>query len=163
MGRFWGQENKAYRDMQVVLTILALNFLIPSISYLFAPSTALEQFLRVGRLLGGADYPVTEQSHIWRVLAFSDVFTLGFACVWIQLDVRRNAPAIPVFAVLKGVGALGFLWVWMFELRYPLFLAAFALDSVSATALVFFCRRALRSLEASKTPSDALVPRPLWS
>ena len=37
----------AYRNFQIVFTVLTLNFVIPALSYTFAPREAMEQFLAV--------------------------------------------------------------------------------------------------------------------
>ncbi|MEK6608033.1 MAG: hypothetical protein AABZ30_10260 [Myxococcota bacterium] len=160
LARFWRQENRRYRDMQLALTPLTLNFLIPSLTYFFAPESALAQFRAMAGMLGGGDFPHAEQSDLWRVLASANVFTLGVICLLLQLDVRRFAAVIPVFAVLKGFAALGFLWVWAVETRYPLFLAAFFLDAASVVIVAWFAGRAARSLGVTPSPSDdRLVPR----
>src|SRR5438105_1110892 len=119
--RFFRQENRAYRDMQIVLTLLTLNFLIPSFGYFFAPATALARFRAIGSLFG-ATYPLSEESHLWRVLAAGNVFTLAFLCFLLQLNARRFGLAILIFVVLKGYSALGFLYVYLVALRYPVFL-----------------------------------------
>lgn len=157
---FWRQENAAYRNMQVAFTLLTLNFVVPSIGYFFTPETAFAQFLSIGRMLGGIDYPLREESHLWRVLAAGNVFTLGFICFLLQLNVRRFAAAIPVFAVLKSFSALGYLWVFLFEVPYRLFLVVFFWDALAVFLVVFLGTRALRALERMGPDGPArLVPR----
>lgn len=157
IGRFFGQRNRAYRDMQLVLGFLTLNFLIPSLGYAFTPDVAMAQFRSIGKLLGADEYPLSEQSHVWRVLASGNVFTLAFLCFILQLDVKRFAPVIPVFVVLKSWSAVGYLIVWLIALRYPVFLAVFFWDGLAVFLVVFFCRRALRAIE--KDGTEGLVPR----
>ena len=133
--------------MQVVFGLLAVQFILPSLSYLFAPEVALAQAETIGRLLGGGDYPMAgEQGYIFRVLAAGNVFTLGFLCLLMLLDMRRNHPLIPVFVVLKGFSALAYLYVYLLKLRYPLFLGVFFWDGLAVFLVVFFGRRAHRAL-----------------
>ena len=160
LSRFWRQEIPAYRDLQLGLGFLTLNFLIPSFSYFFAPDLAIEQFRKLGALLGGIESPVAEQSHVWRVLAAGNVFTLGFLCLLLQLNVKRFAGVVPAFAVLKSYSALGYLYVFLFVLPYRLFAAIFLWDGLAVFLVLFLSRRALRAIE-TKGPGaeEKLVPR----
>jgi len=54
--RFWPQPNKAYRDFQIVYSVLTLNFLFPSLVYAFDPVSAIHQLERIGMLRGGGEY-----------------------------------------------------------------------------------------------------------
>ncbi len=155
--RFWQQPCKDYRNFQIVFTLLTINFIFPALSYFFAPDLALAQFRSLAALLGGGTYPLPEQSYIWRVLASSNVFTLGFICLLLQLDLPRFRAAIPVFVVLKGYTALGFLYVFLFQLHLPLFLAITLWDGLAVFLFLFLGRRALRSIENEMV----LIPRPL--
>lgn len=158
--RFWRQEIPAYRDLQLALTFLTLNFAIPSFSYFFAPELAIDQFRKLGSLLGGIDYPVSEQSHVWRVLAAGNVFTLAFLCFLLQLNVRRFRAIVPAFAVLKSYSALGYLYVFLLVLPYRLFAAIFLWDGLAVFLVVFLSRRALRAIEARGEGAESvLVPR----
>jgi hypothetical protein len=156
IGKFLRQPNRPYRDMQVALGFLTLNFLVPSLGYAFAPDLSVAQFQQAGKLLGGGDYPFTEQSYLWRVLASGNVGTLAFLCFLLMLDVRRFAPVVPVFVVLKGWSAVGYLLVFLTSLHYPLFLAVFFWDGLALFLVVFMTRRALRAIE--KDGSEGLVP-----
>src|SRR5262245_44337745 len=112
------------RVMQVLFVALAIQFIVPSLSYLFTPDLAISQAQGIGSLLGGSAYPAgREGGPIFRVLAAGNVFTLGVLCLLMAYDLRRYHPLIPVFAVLKGFSAVGYLYVYLAELRYPLFLA----------------------------------------
>lgn len=136
------------RVMQVIFGLLAVQFILPSLSYLFTPALALGQAEALGRLLGGGAYPLaTEGGPLFRVLAAGNVFTLGVLCLLMLLDMRRYHPLIPVFVVLKGFSALGYLYVYLHELRYPLFLAAFFWDGLALFLVVFFGRRAFQALK----------------
>jgi hypothetical protein len=161
LARFWRQDVKAFRDLQVVLTLLTLNFLIPSFSYFFAPDLAIEQFRKLGHILGGADYPLAEQSHVWRVLAAGNVFTLGFLCFLLQLNVKRFAPVVPAFVVLKSYSALGYLYVFLFLLPYRLFFAIFLFDGLAVFLVVVFSRRALRAIAAGGPGAERALFPPL--
>ena len=157
--RFWRQEIRAYRDLQLALGFLTLNFLIPSFSYFFAPDLAFDQFKKLGALLGGVEYPLAEQSHLWRVLAAGNVFTLGFMCLLLQLNVKRFAPIVPAFVVLKAYSALGYLYVFLFLVPYRLFAAVFVWDGIAVCLVFFLSRRALREIAARGPDAErTLVP-----
>lgn len=132
--------------MQGVFGLLALTFLLPSLTYFFAPAVAVAQFRSLGALLGSPDYPFDERSHLWRVLAFGNVFTLGTMVLLIAWDIRKNHALIPAFWVLKACSAFGYLYVFLFELRYRVFLAVFLLDGVVLVIVPWLGYRALRSL-----------------
>lgn len=155
--RFWRQPNRAYRNMELVLAALTLNFVIPSMSYFFAPELAVAQFRALGSLLGGVEYPFSEQSHLWRVLAAGNVFTLGAMCFMLLLNVKRFAAIMPAFVILKAYTALGYLYVFLFELRYRLFFAVFLFDALAVFLVLFFGRRALRAIEAGGAEGEALL------
>lgn len=150
LSRFFAPENKDHRNMQVVFTLLTLNFILPSLSYFFAPKYALEQFLAIGQALGAGDYPMAEQSHLWRVLAFGNVFTLGSLTFLMQWDLRRWHVLIPIFILLKSCSALGFLYVYLFELHYRTFLAVFFFDGLAVVLVWWFGGRAWRAMQGQK-------------
>lgn len=133
---------------QVVFGVLAVQFFLPALSYFFAPGLALTQAQTIGALLGGGAYPAAagETGYIFRVLAAGNVFTLGFLCLLMLLDIRRYHALIPVFVVLKGFSALGYLYVYALQLRYPLFLAVFFWDSLAVFLVVYFGRRGRRAV-----------------
>jgi hypothetical protein len=136
--------------MQVVFALLAVQFFLPSCSYLFAPELALHNVDTIGRLLGGGAYPVAaEQGYIFRVLAAGNVFTLGFLCLLMLLDIRRYPTLVPVFAVLKGYSAIGYLYVFFVKLRNPLFVGVFFWDGLALFLVVFLGRRAFRAVSQS--------------
>lgn len=139
------------RVMQIIFGVLAVQFFLPSLSYFFTPELALAQAQVLGTLLGGGTYPVAagETGYIFRVLAAGNVFTLGFLCLLMLLDIRRYHVLIPVFVVLKGFSALGYLYVYLVQLRYPLFLAAFFWDGLAVGLIAYFGRRAHRAVLAS--------------
>lgn len=145
------QVPREVRIMQIIFGVLAVQFFLPSLSYFFTPEVALSQAQVLGALLGGATYPAAagETGYIFRVLAAGNVFTLGFLCLLMLLDIRRYHPLIPVFVVLKGFSALGYLYVYLVQLRYPLFLAVFFWDSLAVGLVVHFGRRAHRAVLAS--------------
>ena len=160
LARFLSQENKDYRNMQIVFSLLTLNFLIPSLSYFFTPELAIQQFRALGAMLGGPEYPLTEESYLWRVLGAGNVFTLSFICLLLQLNVRRFPAAAPIFVVLKGFSALGFLYVYLVYIPYRVFLATFLWDGLAVFLVLRFGSRAFRSVLASSPEQEAaLVPR----
>jgi hypothetical protein len=137
--------------MQILFGLLAAQFILPSLSYFFTPELALDQALSLGGLLGGGPYPVEgERGHIFRVLAAGNVFTLGFLCLLMLRDIRRYPTLLPVFVVLKGFSALGYLYVYLVQLRYPLFLLVFFWDGLAVFLVTFFGGRAYRALVAAE-------------
>ena len=96
--------------MQILFGLLAAQFIIPSLSYFFTPELALDQAMTIGRILGGAAYPVEgERGQMFRVLAAGNVFTLVFLCLQMLRDIRRYPTLMPIFVVQ---GYLGLLVIW---------------------------------------------------
>ncbi|RME56997.1 MAG: hypothetical protein D6795_00270 [Deltaproteobacteria bacterium] len=154
---FWHQPNRAYRNMQIVLGLLAIHYFIPALIYFFAPQIAVDQFKRMGEIVG-ASYPFSEESHLWRVLAAGNVFTLGFLCLLMQLDIRRFYPVLPVFVVLKGFSSLGYLYVFLFTLRYPVFFGVFLWDGCNVLLVWHFARKAYHTLVAGENETNLVPP-----
>ena len=111
---------------------------------------ALAQASQLNQLLGGAPLDLQrERGDLFRILGFSNVFTLGVLCALLAWDVRQNRALIPVFVVLKGGSALGYLYTFLLgPTRPPLFLTAFFWDGLAVFLVVFFSRRALNALGA---------------
>lgn len=129
------------RAFHVVYTILAANFIIPVLIYIFAPERAVASFAGVGLAFGAGPYPHTEDSMLWRVLGIANVATLGFCCVLLQIDLRRYYAALLPLLFLKSAASLGFLIAFVFE-PYPSYLAASLFDGVTVAAMAFFASRA---------------------
>ncbi|MCA9523057.1 MAG: hypothetical protein KC609_18910 [Myxococcales bacterium] len=155
--RFVKQPLPAYRNMQIVFNLLALQFLIPSMTYFFAPEQALGPLRQLAQLLGSTPYSVAEQSFVWRTLAAGNVFTLATLCFMLSWNIRRFAVLIPIFIVLKGFSSLGFLYVFAAETGQPLFLAIFFWDALAVFLVWFFGLRALQAVR--REPTAELVPR----
>jgi len=161
LARFWRQPNRLYRNFQVAYTLLTLNFIIPSITYLVDPAGTYQRFLGIGQMLGEAGYPSPEDSYFWRFLGVSNVFTLGVMCLLLQVDLRRFYPILPALVVLKAGTALQFLGNFAFGLHHRAFLAIGLFDALTCVAFVYFARGAHRALIAELPAADlALVPRP---
>ncbi len=159
---FWGQPSKAYRNFQVVFTILTLNFAIPALSYTFAPAQAIDGFMQVNRLLGGGAYPFDESSsELWRILAAANVAALAFMCFILQLDLQRLYAVLAPLCFLKGWAALGLAGLYVVHPDVPLFLAGALLDGVTCAAFIVFTTRAHADI-ASRAPEE-LVPRLRWT
>ncbi len=164
LARFFRQPNRRYRNFQIVYTILTLNFLIPSITYLTDPGGTYQRFVEIGRILGETSYPSPEDSYFWRFLGVSNVFTLGIMCLLLQLDLRRYYPILPALVVLKAGTALQFLGNFAFGLHHKAFLAVGLFDSITCVAFIYFARSAYRSLGEPGRNRDRdreLVPAPL--
>ena len=170
MRRFLRQRNRAYRNAWIVLGALGAHFLIASATYVLTPIDAIAQFRALGELIG-QQYVVSEFSHVWRILGAGNVFTLGVLCFAIAANPRRNDPLIPMFVVLKGFSAIGFLSVFvvgkvapwsMLGYAYAPFLGVFVWDGLNAWMVWHFGRKAGRSL-ADRVGDAELVPRLRWN
>jgi hypothetical protein len=160
--RFLTQPVSAYRDFQIIFTILTLNFAIPTLSYAFFPDVAMANFSALNELLGGTPYEVAENSsHFWRYLGTANVAALAFMCFLLQLDIRRFAEVVIPLAFLKATAATLWFAGWVNHPEYPAFAAAAVLDYVTTAAFLVFVYRARRAI--SHAPDAKLVPRPLWS
>lgn len=126
---------------RIAYTILAANFIVPSLVYALAPDHAIESFVRLGTFLGGTEYRWTEESRFWHVLGVGNVATLGFCCVLLLADLERFYPVLWPLVFLKGCSVAGFLVVWL-QTRYPAFLAASLFDLLTCAAFVYFARGA---------------------
>jgi hypothetical protein len=146
------------RAFHVVYTILALNFFVPSLVYIFAPSFAVGQFAGIGDLFGAGPYPHTEDSMLWRVLGIANVMTLAFVCVLLQLDLKRWLPCLVPLVFLKGMAAAGFLVAFAFE-RHPAYAAGFLLDAVTCAVMWFFATRAYREITGERAFASGSTPR----
>lgn len=157
--RFWNQPSARYRNFQIVFTILTLNFAVPTISYVFAPETAQEQFARLNELLGGSAYTFPEaQSRFWRYLGAANVATLALMCGLLQWNLRRNFPTLTPLIFMKSLAATLWLAGYLASPEYPAFLAAAALDFVTSALFAWFALRAHRDVEDLN--DEALIPPP---
>lgn len=157
---FVAQPCKAYRNFQIVYTVLTLNFLIPAVIYTFAPQLAIDGFLQVNALLGGARYPFAEDSsQLWRILAAANVATLACMCFALQLDLRRLYAVLLPLGFMKAYAALGLLGLFVTYPDVPLFGAGAVLDGVTLAVILTFARAAHRAV--AQVPDADLVPRPL--
>lgn len=160
LARFLRQPNHAYRDFQVVYTLLTLNFIFPSLSYLIDPNGTYERFVAIGLLLGEHGYPSPEASYFWRFLGVSNVFTLGVMCAMLQWNLRRFWPVLPALCVLKAGTSLQFLGNYFFGIHHRAFLAIGLFDALTTVAFIVFARRAYRAMGADAAKDTELVPHP---
>ncbi len=159
LARFVTQPNRAYRDFQVVYSLLTLNFLLPSFTYLVDPKGTYERFVALGVTLGESVYPSPEASYFWRFLGVSNVFTLGVMCALLQWNLRKNRPILPALCVLKLGTSLQFLGNYFFGLGHRAFLAIGLFDALTTVAFVVFATRALRAMGDDPARDAELVPR----
>jgi hypothetical protein len=132
------------RAFRVVYAFLALNFILPTLSYAVTPAVAMAAFGQLNAILGGGELPL-EQSVFWWVLGVGNVGTLGFCCLLVLSDLKRWHPAVVPLVFLKGIDAV--MWgVAAAMYGEPAYLAAFLLDIGTCWALWWFPRRALLSL-----------------
>jgi hypothetical protein len=159
---FLSQPVTAYRDFQIVFTLLTLNFAIPTLSYAFFPDVAMANFSQLNTLLGGGPYTVAENtSHFWRYLGTANVASLAFMCFLIQLDIKRFGEVVVPLSFLKATAATLWLAGWLQHPEYPAFGAAALLDYGTTAAFLIVVLRARRAVAAS--PDATLIPRPTWS
>lgn len=159
--RFWRQPCKRYRNFQIMFTILTLNFAIPTLSYVFAPEVAFEQFVQINATLGGEVYTYDEAgSRLWRYLGAANVATLALMCFLLQVDLRAWRMVLFPLTFMKSLAATLWLAGWLNAPEYPVLLAAAILDYVTSAAFVWFALRALFEIDAYGGDDD-LVPRPV--
>lgn len=157
---FWNQPCRRYRNFQIVFMALTLNFIIPALTYTFSPQTAMDQFLQINEVLGGAEYTFDESgSHVWRYLAAANVITLGLCCLLLQIDLRRLFAVIIPLTFMKAYATACWLVGWILAPQYMFFLAAAILDFVTCCLFLWFAPRAKK--EIGDRDLKKLVPRPL--
>lgn len=139
-------QPKAAFWARVVFAVLAAQFILPALSYVVAPELTVATMDTVNRALGGGPYVATEsRGHLWHMLAVGNVMTLGFVCALLAVDLRRFGAALPGLVFLKGFSALFSLGLGL--TGGPVFFyAVFALDGVTAAAMVGFGLWGLRAL-----------------
>jgi hypothetical protein len=137
---------RALRTFRIVYALITLNFVVPAISYIVAPGTAIDMLDRVNRALGGGPYPFVESGSLWHMLGVGNVMTLGFMCALLFTDVRRFYPVLPALAFLKAFSSVYALWIGLSQ-ACPVFLAIAVLDGATTAAMVVFAVRAHRALE----------------
>jgi hypothetical protein len=158
---FLRQRHPAYRNFQFAYTVLTLNFLIPATSYLVAPDMMVQSVHDLGALLTDAPYTACEDSHMWRFLAVSDVLTLGFMCLLLQLNLRRWYPVLLPLLFCKGSSVVASAYVGLFQYPHAFFICPVVLDSVTCLAIWFFASRARKVI--GDGPDGDLVPHPRFS
>ncbi|MBI3178426.1 MAG: hypothetical protein HYZ27_02120 [Deltaproteobacteria bacterium] len=159
---FFTQPSRPYRNFQIAFTVLTLNFVLPALTYTFAPEHAVAQVVEINTVLGGAPYPFDELStRLWRYLGAANVMTLGFMCFLLQLNLRRFYSVLMPLSFMKGYAAAMWLAGFVASPELRVFGAAFVLDAVTCTAFVFFAGRARRDIEAR--PDMTLVPQPAFA
>jgi len=150
----------AFKQFRAVYTFLAIQFIVPAISYMVAPATTIATLDKANQLLGGAPYVFHEATgSVWHMLAVGNVMTLGFMCAIMAWDLERFYGMLPGLAFLKGFSALYSLGLG-FAVHIPMFFGVFVLDGVTTLAIVFFARRAHREL-TKPAPSSAGARAPL--
>ncbi len=157
--RFWRQPSKPYRAFQMVFAVLTLNFVLPALTYTFAPQAAIDQFLQVNALLGGSPYAFPEAaSRVWRYLGAANVMTLGLMCALLQVNLRRFYPVLVPLTFMKSYAAALWWAGWIAAPEFRFFLGAAVLDTVTSAAFVFFARRA--HADIANRDDSQLVPAP---
>lgn len=140
----------AYRQFRIVYAVLALNFIIPALSYIAAPEMTVQTLDPVNRALGGGAYPFVESGQVWHMLAVGNVMTLGFMCTLLFVDLRRFYPALPALAFLKAFSAVYSAFIGT-RLHAPAFHAIAVLDGTTTLAMLFFAVRAHQALTIEET------------
>ena len=159
LASFLHQPCRAYRNFQLVMTPLTLNFAFPSLTYAIAPQVATASLVTVSRLVGGVPFApdVENASLLWRALASSNVMTLALMCFLLQYSLRRYFPVLVPLAFLKGSSALLFLVIAV-TTGQRAYAAITLLDGGTGALFVAVTVLAHRAIQAF--PDDALVPRP---
>lgn len=156
---FWQQPSKAYRNFQVMFTLLTLNFVIPAISYAIAPEIAVGQFIQINELLGGAPFSFPEAgSRMWRYLGAANVMTLGLMCFLMQWNLRKYFVLLLPLVFLKAYNSTLFLFGFIASPQVPAFLAIAIFDYITSWAFWHFSRRAYHDIQTRE--NHALLPQP---
>ena len=155
---FFQQPVREYRNFQLVYTLLTLNFFTPAAVYLFAPEAAYAALDMLCSMLGWSSMSGAERtSEFWRFLGFSNVFSLGFMCLLLQVNLRRWYPVLVPLLVLKGGSVVGAAWLFFAGSGHPFFALAVVFDGLTMAVMVVFARAAHRALP----PTDhGLIPPP---
>lgn len=136
---------RAHLQFRVVYVLLALNFIIPAISYAVRPEITMHTLdglnVALGGRASGVESLVGGGARVWHMLAVGNVMTLGFMCALMAYDLRRFYPVLPALAFLKGFSALYSLYIGAAE-HVPVFYGVFLLDGLTTAAMIFFARRA---------------------
>ncbi len=156
---FLNQPCKAYRNFQLVMTPITLNFAIPSLSYAVAPQLATGSLMQVSRLVGGVPFApeVENASLLWRALASSNVMTLAFMCFLLQYNLRRYFPVLVPLAFLKLTSAMLFLIIAV-TTGQRAYGSITLLDG--GTGALFIAVTVLAHRAIQGLADDVLVPRP---
>jgi hypothetical protein len=136
------------RTFRLGYLLIALQFIVPAVGYAIDPQSAVDTVQRLNRALGGTAWQ--ESGHLWNMLAFGNVMTLGFLCMLIRSDVERFLPALPALLFLKACSALFSLFIATAR-DIPAFYAIFLLDSVTTIAMGILALRAAHSLAADRS------------
>jgi len=160
--RFWNQPNKAYRNAFIAFFLLGVHFVYPSLLYAFAPEKPLAQLFWAGRTIFHQEYPLSEQSVIWRVLGAGNVFTLGLMCFMLAVNPKRFYAALIPLCVMKAFASIGFLISFLTGaaggIHYGMFFGVFLWDGSNVLMFLYFGSRSRRSLLVP----DAPRPIPYW-
>lgn len=159
MTRFFAQPCAPYRDFQIVMTAITLNFAIPSLTYAIAPQIASGSLSMIADLLGGPPFPaaIEDASLLWRMLAASNVMTLALMCFLLQYSLRRYIAVLVPLVFLKLTSATMFLVVTLTAGQRE-FATITLLDGGTAALFTWLTLRAHRAI--AEVPDDLLVPRP---
>lgn len=152
----------AHRTFRIVYALLALNFIIPAVSYIVAPEMTVTTLDGVNRALGGGPYPFVESGQVWHMLGVGNVMTLGFMCTLLFFDLRRFYPVLPALAFLKAFSAV-YAFVIGTRLHAPVFHAIAVLDGTTTLAMIFFAVRAHQAMAIEESlgriAAAGIVPR----
>lgn len=137
----------AHTQFRVVYVLLALNFILPAISYMVRPETTLHTLEAINLAMGGSASAAGANAggRVWHMLAVGNVMALGFMCALMAANLRRFYPVLPALAFLKAFSAFYSLFIAASE-HIPVFYAVFVLDGVTTCVMIFFARRAHRAL-----------------
>jgi len=146
------------RAFHVVYTVLALNFILPTMTYIVDPASAVAGFASISELFG-VPYTHSEDSVLWWVLGTANVATLGFCCVLLQVDLQKWFPVLTPLVFLKACASVGFAAVFVWVEPLPSYLAASVFDAVTVLTMVVFAVAAKRELDCGVPGLHNLILR----
>src|SRR4030042_2239272 len=159
--RFCTQPSKAYRNAFIAFFLLGVHFVYPSLLYAFAPEKPLAQLFWAGQTFFQQEYPLSEQSVIWRVLGAGNVFTLGLMCFMLAVNPKRFYPVLIPLCVMKAYASLSFLAAFIIGaggVHHAIYLGTFIWDGSNVLMFLYFAGRSRRSLLLPNAPR----PLPYW-
>jgi hypothetical protein len=129
------------RTFEVVYTLLTLHFASLAVTYLVDPDSAVRQFSRANKWLGGERFAPPEVT-AWRYATVCGMSTLAVMTFLMLVDLRQNYPLLVPAAFFKILNAVLWFWYSATNRDLPVFVAAGVFDLIIVIIMVWVARRA---------------------